>query len=163
MSEKSNEEERVCVCVCVCVCGRCGGVEVQNLDQLRDSLSWGLKEGRFATFNQGAEACMHFDALLHTSAYVSIRQHTSAYVSIRQHTSAYVIIRSRVKREPFRCADFSFESRSSSDFSDFSFGADVVARMLERPSPTDLFRFKSLSFVKINVIEVVLSCFLVVK
>jgi hypothetical protein len=31
--------------------------------------------------------------LLHTSAYVSIRQHTSAYVSIRQHTSAYVSIR----------------------------------------------------------------------
>jgi hypothetical protein len=32
-------------------------------------------------------------ALLHTSAYVSIRQHTSAYASIRQHTSAYVSIR----------------------------------------------------------------------
>jgi len=32
--------------------------------------------------------------LLHTSAYVSIRQHTSAYVSIRQHTSAYVSRRS---------------------------------------------------------------------
>jgi hypothetical protein len=31
--------------------------------------------------------------ILHTSAYVSIRQHTSAYVSIRQHTSAYVSIR----------------------------------------------------------------------
>jgi hypothetical protein len=33
------------------------------------------------------------DYLMHTSAYVSIRQHTSAYVSIRQHTSAYVSIR----------------------------------------------------------------------
>ncbi len=33
------------------------------------------------------------ELLLHTSAYVSIRQHTSAYVSIRQHTSAYVSIR----------------------------------------------------------------------
>ncbi len=31
--------------------------------------------------------------VLHTSAYVSIRQHTSAYVSIRQHMSAYVSIR----------------------------------------------------------------------
>jgi hypothetical protein len=31
--------------------------------------------------------------VLHSSAYVSIRQHTSAYVSIRQHTSAYVSIR----------------------------------------------------------------------
>jgi hypothetical protein len=31
--------------------------------------------------------------MLHTSAYVSIRQHPSASVSIRQHTSAYVSIR----------------------------------------------------------------------
>ncbi len=31
--------------------------------------------------------------MLHTLAYVSIRQHTSAYVSIRQHMSAYVSIR----------------------------------------------------------------------
>ena len=36
--------------------------------------------------------------VLHTSAYVSIRQHTSAYVSIRQHTSAYVNIEPGVSR-----------------------------------------------------------------
>ena len=34
--------------------------------------------------------------MLHTSAYVSIRQHT--YVSIRQHTSAYVSKRSGSER-----------------------------------------------------------------
>ncbi len=40
-------------------------------------------------------------ALLHTSAYVSIRQHTSAHVSIRQHTSAHVSIRQlRVQVHP---------------------------------------------------------------
>jgi hypothetical protein len=39
-----------------------------------------------------AAAVLHWH-LVHTSAYVSIRQHTSAYVSIRQHTSAYVSIR----------------------------------------------------------------------
>ncbi len=40
-----------------------------------------------------ASACARLLKILHTSAYVSIRQHTSAYVSIRQHTSAYVSIR----------------------------------------------------------------------
>jgi hypothetical protein len=86
----------VCLSVCMKVCvggeGEGEGGGVKNLDQLRDSLSRGLKEGRFAAFNQRAEAGMHFDALLHTSVYVSIRQHAHAYASIRKHTQAYLLV-----------------------------------------------------------------------